>query len=199
MKKGIREKRRPVVYKPFILLLGMFLGSHMPAAGQTPAPLIAIAHEHVAPVIATHPIVSTPLPAASFLLSRDLGKSNAHGSLLFAGAYERDYTLEHLSPMDEVKTLILTQSSLPLVRLWGGRLQLDAFHSTPHIQNVQLGPYGYGGMRGLRLPGQSYSGGPRPLDLSGLSLSFHFSRDARTGHPAQLWQRLTRIVDSILN
>jgi hypothetical protein len=188
-----------VVYKPFILLLGMFLGSHIPAAGQTPAPQIVLAHEHVAPVIAILPRVSTPLLAASFLLSRDPGKSNTHVSLLFAGAYERDDTLEHLSPMDEVKTLILTQSSLPLIRLWGGRLQLEAFHSVPHIQNVQLSPLGYGGMRGFRLPGQSYPGGPRPLDLSGLSLSFHFSRDARTGHPAQLWRRLTRIVDSVLN
>ena len=188
-----------MVYRPFILLLGMFLGSPMPAAGQRPAPQIVLAHEHVAPVIAILPSVSTPLPAASFLLSRDPGKSNAHVSLLFAGAYERDYTLEYLSPMDEVRTLILTQSSLPLVRLWGGRLQLEAFHSTPHIQNVQLGPFGYGGIRGFRLPGQSYPRGPRPLDLSGLSLSFHFSRDARTGHPAQLWRRLSRIVDSVLN
>jgi hypothetical protein len=186
-----------VVYKPFILLLGMFLGSHMPAASQTPAPQIVLAHEHVAPVIAILPRVSTPLPAASFLLSRDPGKSNNHVSL--AGAYERDYTLEHLSPMDELRTLILTQSSLPLVRLWGGRLQLEAFRSTLHIQNVQVGPFGYSGMRGFRLPGQSYPGGQRPLDLFGLSLSFHFSRDARTGHPAKLWRRLTRIVDSVLN
>jgi hypothetical protein len=188
-----------VVYKPFILLLGMFLGSHMPAAGQTHAPQIVLAHEHVAPVIAILPRVSTPLPAASLLPSRDPGKSNTYVSPLFAGAYERDYTLEHLSPMDEVKTLILTQSNLPLVRLWGGRLQLEAFHNTPHIQNVELGPFGYSGMRGFRLPGQSHPGGPRPLNLSGLSLSFHFSRDARTGHPAQLWRRLTRIVGSVLN
>ena len=188
-----------MVYKPFILLLGMFLGSPMPATGQRIAPQIVLAHEHIAPVIAILPSVSTPLPVAFFPLSRDPGKSNAHVCLLFAGACEHNDTLEHLSPMDEVKTLILTQSSLPLVRLWGGRLQLEAFHSVPHIQNVQLGPFGYGGMRGFRLPGQSYLGGPRPLDLSGLSLSFHFSRDARTGHPAQLWRRLTRIVESVLN
>ena len=187
-----------MVYKPFIVLLGMFLSSHMPAAGQTTAPQIVLAREHVAPVIAILPRASTPLPATSFLLSRDPGKPNTHVRLLFEGAYERDYTLEHLSPMDEVKTLTLTQRSLPLVRLWGGRLQLEAFHSTPHIHNDQLGFFG-GGMPGVRLAGQRYPSGPRPLDLSGLSLSFHFSRDARTGHPAQLWRRLTRIVDSVLN
>ena len=196
--RGIREKRRLVVYKRFILLLGVFLSSHVPAAGQTTAPQIVLAHEHVAPALAILPTLSTPFPATSFLLSRDAGKSNNHVRLLFEGAYERDYTLEHLSPMDEVKTLTLTQRSLPLVRLWGGRLQLEAFHSTPHIHNDQLGPFG-GGMPGFRLPGQRYPSGPRPLNLSGLSLSLHFSRDARTGHPAELWHRLTRMVDAVLN
>jgi hypothetical protein len=36
--------------------------------------------------------------------------------------------------MDEVKTLTLMQSSLPLCQLWGGRLQLGAFQSTLHSQ-----------------------------------------------------------------
>src|SRR4029077_13077519 len=132
------------------------------------------------------------LPAATFLASRDLGKFNGHVSLVFAGAYEVGYPVEHLSTMDEVKTPPLTQSSLPLFRFWGGRLQLDAFYSKPHFQNVQLAPFGYGGAGGFRLPRQSYPGGPRSLDLSGLSLSFHFNRDAQTGHPAQLLRRMTR-------
>jgi len=188
-----------VVYKPFLLPLGMFLGSHMLAAGQTPAPQFVLAHEHVAPVIATLPMASISLPAATFLASRDLGKFNGHVSLVFAGAYERDFTLEHLSPMDEVKTPTLTQSSLPLFRFLGGRLQLDAFYSKPHFQDVQISPSGYGGTGGFRLPRQSYPGGPRSLDLSGISLSFHFRRDAQTGHPAQLLRRLTRIVGAVLN
>lgn len=188
-----------MVYKPFILLLGVFLSSHMPAAGQTLAPQIDLAQAHVAPVMAMLPMVSTPLPAASFTLSREKGKSNTHFSLLVARTYEPDYTLQHLSPLDQVKTLILTQSSLPLVRLWGGRLQLDAFQSTQHLQNVQLGNFGYGGVRGSHLLGQSYPGGPRSLRLSGLSLTFHFARDERTSHPAQPWRHLTRVVSAVLN
>ena len=96
-----------MVYKPFILLLGVFLSSHMPAAGQTPAPRSALALAHVVPVNAILPMVSTLLPAASFTLFQEAGKSSAHYSFVFAGAYEHDYTLDHLSPMDEVKTLIL--------------------------------------------------------------------------------------------
>src|ERR1700730_12291416 len=109
-----------LMHKRFILLFGLFLGSHVPAAAQTPAQRFVLAQEHVAPMVALLPTVPTPLPATSFLLPQSPGKSNARFSLLFAGAYERDYNLEHLSPMDEVKTLTLTQSILPLVQFWGG-------------------------------------------------------------------------------
>jgi hypothetical protein len=143
--------------------------------------------------------VSTPVLAPSFLLSQDHGKSPARFSLLFAGAYERDHSMERLPPMEEVKTLILTLSSLPLVQLWGGRLQLDAFQSTLHNQNVQLGLLGYGGMQGFRPPRQSYPGGPCSVHFSGLSLSFQFGRDSRTRRPTQVWRRMTRFVGAVLD
>ncbi len=187
-------------YKRLILVLGMFLGSHVPVAGQIPAPQLVLAQEqHGAQIMTMHQPVSTPLPAASFLLSQDPGKSPALFSLLFAGVYERKHSQEHLSPMDEVKTLTLTQSSLQLAQLWGGRLQLDAFQSTLHSQNLQLGPLGYGGMEGFRPPRLSYPGGPRSVHLSGLSLSFHFGGEARTGRPTQVWRRITRFVGTVLN
>ena len=188
-----------MTYKPFILLLGIFLGSHRPALAQTPTPRIVLAQEQIAPALSILPTASTALPVFSFLLFHDLAKSNPHFSRQFAGAYPRDYSLEHLSPMDEVKTVILTQSSLPLVQFWGGRLQLDAFQSTLRIQNGQLGLVGGGGMRNSLLSGQTFPGGPRSVHLTGLSLSFRFGRDARTGHPAQLWRRLTHMVDTVLN
>src|ERR1700732_716085 len=131
-----------MMYKPFILLLGIFLGSYRPVVAQTLAPRIVLAQKPVAPIITMLPTVSTALPAVSSLLSQGLEKSNAHFRLRFAGAYQPNFTLDHLSPMDEVKTLILTQSSLPLIQFWGGRLQLEAFQSTLHIQNGQLGPAG---------------------------------------------------------
>ena len=98
-------------------------------------------------------------------------------------AYERDQGLEglkSLSPMREVKTLFLTQSMLPLLQLWGGRLRLDGFTSR---QNVQLGPSEL----------QGHPGGPRSIGFRGVSLSFHFGRDAQIGRPAQIWQSLARI------
>ena len=171
-----------MMYKRVIVLLGIFLCSHAPAAAQTPAPRIVLARERVEPTMTMLRTVSPPLPDASFLLSQDPGKSPAHFSYILQGAYKRDQDLESLSPMREVKTLFLTQSSLPLVQLWSGRLQLDAFQDTLHIQDVQRHP------RGLS-----------SVHLSGFSLSFHFGRDARTGRPIQAWRCLPRIVGTVLN
>jgi hypothetical protein len=88
---GYRERipaqLEAVMHKRFILLLGMFLGAHVPTAAQTPALQIIRSQEHVAPIITMLPTVSTPLPAASFLPFPDPGKSAANFSLLFARAY----------------------------------------------------------------------------------------------------------------
>jgi len=59
------------------------------------------------------------------------------------------------------------------------------------MQNAELGPSAGGG---LRFPRQSYPGGPRSVDLYGVSLSFHFGRDAQVGRPAQIWSCLARIA-----
>jgi|SRR5271166_2022450 len=187
------------MYKRFIALLGMFLGSHVPAAGQTAVPQIVLAQRHEAQIMTIPRTVSIPSLTSSFLLSKDPGQSPAHFSPRFAEAYQRDLSLEHFSPMDEVKTLTLTQSSLPLFQIWGGRLQVGAFQSTLHSQNVQFGPSGYGGMEGFRLTRQSYPGGPLSVHFSGLSLSFHFGRNSRTRPQIQGWQRMTRFIGAVLD
>src|SRR5579864_1220499 len=137
------------MHKGFILLLVMFLGSGVSVSAQTPAPQIHLAQEHIAPVMTMLRTVSTPLSAPSFLLSQDHGKPRAHFSLLLLGTHERDLSLERFPPMEDIKTLILALSTLPLVQLWSGRLQLDAFQSTLHSQNLGLGPLGYDGMQGV--------------------------------------------------
>jgi len=187
------------MHKRFILLLGVFLGSHVLTAAQRPTPQIVPTQDRIAPTITMVPTVRVPLLAVPFLLPDNLGKPAAHFSYLFAGAYERDEGLDglrSLSPMHEVKTLILTQSLLPLAQLWGGRLRLDGFTSTLHMQNVELGPSAGGGLRPQR---QSYPGGPRSVDLYGVSLSFHFGRDVDVGRPAHAWRCLSRIVGTVLN
>jgi hypothetical protein len=56
------------------------------------------------------------------------------------------------------------------------------------MQNVELGPSAAGGLQDFRLLRQGYPRGSRSVDLYGVSLSFHFGRDAQIGRPAQIWQ-----------
>ena len=190
------------MHKRFFPLLVLFLGNLVPVAAQMPAPQIVPRQDRIGPLVDVVPTATAPAPllVVSPLLPDNPEKSAIHSSYRFARAYERDPGLEglveSLSPMHEVKTLILTQSLLPLVQLWGGRLRLDGFASTLHMQSVQFGPSAAGG---LRLPQQNYVGGPRSMDLYGVSLSFHFGRDAQVGHPTQAWRSLSRIVATVLN
>jgi len=186
------------VYRRFILLIGMFLGSYVLMVGQTTAPQIVLVQEHIAPVMTTLRTVSIPLPAASSLQSQDPGKSPAHFSVPFAGAYERYDGLLHLSQMVQVKTSMFTLSSLPLVQFWSGRFQLDAFQSTLRMENMQPGPSRYCGTEGFRAPRQSSLGGPLSVHFTGLSLSFHFGRDSRTRRPTQAWRRMKQFVGGML-
>jgi hypothetical protein len=178
------------------ILLGVVLGIYVPMSAQTPAPRTIPAQDRTVMSMTVVPTAPAPLFAASFLLPENPEKSAASFSYLFARAYERDQGLEglkRLSPMREVKTLFLTQSMLPLLQVWGGRLRLDGFTSTLHMHNVQLGPSAAGGLLDSRPQRQSYPGGPRSIGFYGVSLSFHFGRDAQIARPAQIWQSLARI------
>ena len=180
-----------MIHKWLIMLLGMFMGSQA-AAGQIPAPGIVPAQKTVAPAITAFRAELTPL-APSFLPSQDRENTLAYSSLRFPGPVERDLGLERLSPVIKIKTLILTQVSLPLVQLWDGKLELDAFQSTLRIQNVQFGALGYGG-----ISQQNFPGGSRSVHFSGLSLNFHFGRVERTRRPTQAWRCVPRIVAALL-
>lgn len=181
----------------FTVLLGMLLGSHVLAVAQTTAPRSVPGQERVASTMTMLRTVSSHLPAASLVLSQAPAESTVDFSFPFAGAYGREYTLKDLFPIEEFRTSLLTQSSLTLVQLWGGRIQLGAFKSTLHIQNMQL--VGNGSMQSSRLLRQICSGEPTSVNFSGLSLSFYFGREARTEHPVQLWQRVTRMAGAVLN
>jgi hypothetical protein len=185
------------MHKGFILLLGMFM-SGQAAAGQISALHIAPAQKPVAPVITVFRAESKTLLAPSFLLSQDRGNTLADISLRFSGLDERDQVLERLSPVIKVKTLILTRVSVPLFELWNGKLELSAFQSTLHTQNVELGALGHA-MPDFPLPQQNFPGGLRAIHLSGISLHFHFGRVEGARRPTQAWRSVPRIVAALLN
>jgi hypothetical protein len=179
------------MHKRLILVLGMFLGSYVPMPAQTLAPEGFPTQENIATVATTGRTVPAVSFARSFALSERPTKSVMDFGYLYAGTYQRQ---ESFSPVHRVKTLFLTQSSLPLVQFWGGRLRLDGFTSRLHMQNVQFGPSATGGLQDFRAARQSYVGGPRSIGLYGVSLSFHFGRDARLERPPQIWRCVARII-----
>jgi hypothetical protein len=87
--------------------------------------------------------------------------------------------------MRKARNLSLTQSSPPPLQFWGGRLRHDG---TLHIQNVQLGPLPAGGLQDFVPPRQNYPGVPFSVGLYGVSLSYHFGRNAHIGHPTEIWR-----------
>jgi len=180
-----------VIRKFPMILLGMFLGGQVLAARQVPAPQIVLEQKPVA-----LPITAFRAESVSFLPSQDHENSLAYWSL--SRTYERDDRLERLSPMVTVKTLIFTMSSLPLVQLWDGKVQLEAFQNTLRIQNVQISPIEYGGMPSFRVPQQTFPGASRSVHLSGVNLNFHFGRVERARRPTQAWRCVPRIVAALL-
>lgn len=185
------------MHKRFILLFGMFMGSQA-AAGQISVLRIAPAQKPVAPVIVVFGREPKTLSASSFLLSHERENTFAHTNLRFSGREERHQALERLLPVIKVKTLILTQVSLPLVELWSGKLELDAFQSTLRTQNVQLGPLGYAALPDFLLPQQNFAGGLPAIHLSGLRLTFHFGRVDGTRRPTRAWRCVPPIVAALL-
>ena len=160
---------------------------------QSVSAQIVLAQVHVAPAMTVQPTAATPLSmslsmpslVASFRPSEDAAKTPAPLIQVFAGPYQPGQSMAHLLPMEEFRTVFFTRSSVPLAQAWSGRLQLGAFQSTLRVQNLQLFP---GGPRSIHSSGSS-----------GISLSFHFGRDAQTGHPIQTWRCLSRIFGSVLN
>jgi len=186
------------MYKRFILLGAILLGSNLPISGQSSRPQVVKEQGHGSQIMATHQTVSSPLLSSRLLLSQDPVSPPVNFTGGFARPYQADNGVELLLPMDEVKTLTLTQSTLPLVQLWGRRFQLNAFQSTLHSQNVQLGPLGYNAVEGF-CPTQQSPSRSRSIHLVGISLNFHFGRDARATLPIHAWRDLTQFVGSVLN
>ena len=188
-----------MTYKWLIILLGILPVSHALEAAQTPATHIVLAEENIAPMMTLLGTAPAPIAIAIVLPQRNPGNSSVRFGYLLAGAYKPNDRLENLSPIVRVKTLIFSSYSLPLVQLWGGRLELDTFQTTLRIPYARLGPSGYGGMLDFRLPQQSFPGGPGSVRLSGLSVNFHFGRHWRTRSRLPGWRRLPRIVAAVLN
>jgi hypothetical protein len=148
------------MYKQLIPLVGMVLGGPLPTTAQTPTPQIVQAQEWIPSIMTSGRTAPEPSLVASFLPPENSGKPAVHFKYLLVVSYEPDQHqegLESLSPIREIRSLSLTQSSSPSLQYWGGRLRYDG---ALHIQNVQLGPLPTGGPHNFVPPRPTLPGGP---------------------------------------
>jgi hypothetical protein len=179
------------MYKQLILLVGIVLSGPLPTTAQTREPQLISAPGRITSIVTT---ALEPSHGASFLPRENPGRPAAHFKHLFPSVYERAQHpegLESLAPIRETRSLSITQSSPPSLQYWQGRSTYDG---TLHIQQVQLGPLPTGGSQEFVPARQTFPGGPFSVAPHGVSLSYHFGRNAHTGHAAQIWRRLGQVV-----
>lgn len=181
------------MHKKFILLLGIVLGSFGPAAAQTtPAPGAVLTQGRPSTMAAFRAPANYSLRTA-FLSAPLFATPFARFSPLVMNSYEPDPSLSRLLPSENDETLFASEWRVPVVRLWKGRLQVDAFQSTLRMDDIMFGPSPRGSLRDFGPPRLGQLRAPRSIDRYGVSLAFHLSRDAQTGRVIQL-SRLARIV-----
>lgn len=166
-----------------ILVLGVLLSGCLPAGAQTITTQVFLPQGHPEPTVGVLPAPPThPLP--SVFQSVQLSTIPITHLSDFLNAAHNSGRSNRLSPVESNKTMFVSQSLLPLVQFWSGRLQLGASESTLHMENfiVSLG----------------HLSSSRPVNHYGVSLAFQFGRGARTHGPTQAWRHMTRLVGAIL-
>jgi hypothetical protein len=176
------------MHNQLILVVAVVLSSCLPGEAQTLATQAFLAR--ASPETATMSVRASPthLPL-NFSLASRLPRT-AVAQFTDIPADQRDSSLESRLQIEEVKTLFVTESRLPVVQFWRGSLQLDGFDSSLHMQNIQLGPSGSGGLP----PSHDQAGVSSSVGLDGISLGFRFGRDAQTKRPPQTWRCLAWII-----
>ena len=188
-----------MIYKYLILFTYMLLGSQILQAAQIAAPPMVEVAGNVTPILTMMGTAPTPVPVELALRFRDSRQSPRRPKYLLGGTYKSDPSIASMLPIVTVKSLTFASSSLPLVQLFGGKVELDAFQSTSRISYAQLGPMGNAGARDFHLPQQGYPGESRSLHLSGISLNFHFGGNWRSGTSLHAWRYLPRLLSAVLN
>jgi hypothetical protein len=162
-----------LIQEKHILALAVLLSSCLPASAQTrPAQLSLLQEPSPQRMIllaaaSSHPPLFAPPPV------RPIAERPAPPAALLVVAYKRYRKPERLFQMETIQTPFVSQSSVTLVQLWGGRLQLRGFGSIHRMGAVLNGFSGPGVSRYLELRV------PRARTSYGASLTFHLGRDAQ--------------------
>ncbi len=174
--------------KQLTLVLGVLLGSYLPASAQTHSTQLSLMQERPPPKMTLLAAASSHLPLSASLPTRPLAEHPAHFTTLLAAVLNRGGSLDRRSPIEVYRTPFVRQTRVTVVQLWSGRLQLGGFASRRQMENVLLG------LLGPNLLGHPGARVPRANKSYGLSLTFRLGRDAHTGRRMETCRCLSWIV-----
>ena len=171
-----------------VVVLSLVIGSPALAGAQNTEHWITFVQSPPSPMIVSFTPNAPPLASSVLLIQHQRDFHDGHGFRI-TGNYWRQNP-DSFSPLQETRTSFVTESRLPVTRIWGARLQVSFFAVTLHTGNVMLGPLA--SSEAFHRPRQF--GEPRSADLYGVGLSVPLGRDARWEGSRSLWRGLTRIV-----
>jgi hypothetical protein len=169
-----------------ILVVGLLLTTCLPGEAQTLATRVFVAPARPEQAMTFVRPSPTRAPQKASLTAGQPRKPAAQFTVLITPAYMPDRGRESQSLQAVVRTPLLTESRVTIVQFCRGRLQLDRFESTLHMQNVHLGPPGFGGL----FPIHDQAGLASSASLEGISLVFRFGRNAQVRSQPQVWRCL---------
>ena len=156
--------------KKHILVLGVLLGSSLPASAQTLTARLDLSQTRPAPGMTLLSASSRELPLKKTTLpARSAAERPFRFPVAFAVVNYRNPELERpvRIPVELNQTPFLRQARVPLLQIGGGRLRLDGIARATSMKEVLDGPLN------TVHPGTMQ---PRDAALYGISLSFRFGR-----------------------
>ena len=166
-----------------ILVIGLVMGSCLPGEAQTPAKQRVLGQPPSGPMMSFF----RPSPPNDLSPTAPFPKSLGRFTRISIATYEPEPSLASRFSIVVDQTPFVTESSMSVAQLWGGRLQLEGFGSTPGTLYVQFGPSGIG--QDFRSSSHDQADVNRSVDLYGLNLRFDFGKTL-TGRPPQMWRCL---------
>ena len=109
--------------------------------------------------------------------------------------YKASPSLQDLLSVKTNDTVFVSQSRVPLVRLWGGRLQISGFTSTVKMEDVMLGPAAETAVQSLHLTQQARFSAARSIDLYGVSVGLRSKPSTETSGRAPIWRLLASVKE----
>jgi hypothetical protein len=173
----------------FIPIAGLFLGTFIPAAAQTPMTRIILASTtpRAAATLSFRPVRA---PSSAALPE----KPQPRTAFLLAGAYKSEPSLASRVPIDEFRSPLMMESSVSIVHLWRG-LGFDVFESTSYSHSLERGsPESGVAFQDLRPITKDQAALASSFGGDGVSLRYTFGRGQPATKPVQMWHCVSLIV-----